>query len=245
MKKLKLSFSIELFAECVRALFIVFGLTAVLLFIGRNVLGDAVIAMLFLLAVGWITTRSGEGPGLLAAVVSGLLFDFFFIPPFFTFTVGSLEGWLILIFFVLIAVILVNRIQSGRARALAREHDSLLLYELSMSLVGIHSPDDALRILAGRLQRLYQAEGVQLTVSSDPGGSARIAVAPIGWEAPRNPDLIIPLQTAHGFLGEINLWHGKVPFPESAEQLLLELSSSLVIALDRMAPGYPGNSNFR
>jgi two-component system sensor histidine kinase KdpD len=56
--------------------------TAVLYLIGRDILGEGVIALLYLAPISWITARWGQGPGITAAVASALAFDFFFIPLF-------------------------------------------------------------------------------------------------------------------------------------------------------------------
>ena len=39
-----------------------------------------------------------------AALAAALAFDFLFIPPFYTFAVGSLEGWLVLAIFLAVAM---------------------------------------------------------------------------------------------------------------------------------------------
>ena len=77
--------------------------TALFLLIGRNVLGEGVIALLYLVPIGWSTTRWGQLAGMCAAVTAFLTFNFFFIPPFYTFQIGSVEGWLILIIFLGVA----------------------------------------------------------------------------------------------------------------------------------------------
>ncbi len=45
------------------------------------------IVMLFLLAVVVVALRSGRGPAVLAAFLNVAAFDFFFVPPRFTFAV--------------------------------------------------------------------------------------------------------------------------------------------------------------
>src|SRR5574337_806147 len=112
MKKIRLSFTPELFEQSAKAVLAVAVTTAFLLLIGRAMLGEAVIALLFLVPVGWSASRWGQGPGMCAAVIAALCFDFFFIPPFYTFTVGSLEGWLVLVIFLAVAIVVVGRIRS-------------------------------------------------------------------------------------------------------------------------------------
>ncbi len=96
MKRIRLSLTPELFGQSAKAVLAVAATTAILLLIGRATLGEAVIALLYMVPIGWSASRWGQGAGMSAAVAAALAFDFLFIPPFYTFTVGSLEGWLVL-----------------------------------------------------------------------------------------------------------------------------------------------------
>ncbi len=49
------------------------------------------IVMLFLLAVVLVAVKWGRGPAVLAAFVSVATFDFFFVPPRFTFAVSDFQ----------------------------------------------------------------------------------------------------------------------------------------------------------
>lgn len=236
MKKSSFSISTDLATEIIRAVAIVAGLTLVMLLIGRAVLGEAVIAMLYLLAVGWLTSRAGQIAGLSAAVTAALTFDFFFIPPFFTFNVESLEGWLMLIIFVLVAVVLVNRIQAGLARAQTQEREAILLHELSMALVGLQTREAVAQALAERLQQLYQAAQVQVTFLAEENRSAITATAPAPAGITAKPDQMVPILTSRRLVGEINLWSGEVAPPPTTERFLQALASQVTLALGRMQP---------
>src|SRR5512141_608604 len=118
MKQLQFTNVSALLEQVIKALAAVGLTTLVLLLFGRPVLGEAVIALAYLVPVGWSAGRWGQRAGAAAAVSAALCFDFFFIPPFYTFTVGNLEGWLVLAFFLAVAIMVVGRIQSGLNRAL-------------------------------------------------------------------------------------------------------------------------------
>ena len=92
--------------------------------------GEPDLVMLYLLAVVIAGARFGRGPSLLAATLSVLAFDFFFIPPTFTFMVS--EKRYVLTFAIMLAVSLVT---SGLSlRVTTEERRSSLLSALSHDL---------------------------------------------------------------------------------------------------------------
>ena len=70
MRKLHLNLSLKMIEGCAIAVGLVLGLTALFLVIGRNVLGEGVIALLYLVPIGWSTTRWGQLAGMCAAVTA-------------------------------------------------------------------------------------------------------------------------------------------------------------------------------
>src|SRR5437588_9868060 len=138
--------------------------TAVLLLMGRATLGEAVSALLLLVPVAGSTTCWGPVAGMAAAVAAALAFNFFFIAPFYTFTIGSLQGWLVFIIFSVIAVVMVNRITSGVTSAQASEREARFMYELSAALAGARTQPAVAYLLARQLQQMFQAPLVRVTV---------------------------------------------------------------------------------
>ena len=63
------------------------------------------VALLLLLTVSVLAMRFSLYPVLLAATLSALIWDFFFIPPLFTFTVSSKEDVLLLIMYFVVALL--------------------------------------------------------------------------------------------------------------------------------------------
>jgi K+-sensing histidine kinase KdpD len=108
-------------------------LVAVITALGRlagSHVGEADLVMLYLLAVVIAGARFGRGPSLVAATLSVLAFDFFFIPPTFTFLVS--EKRYVLTFAIMLAVSLVT---SGLSlRVTTEERRSSLLSALSHDL---------------------------------------------------------------------------------------------------------------
>jgi two-component system, OmpR family, sensor histidine kinase KdpD len=227
--KKKITF--EVLEKYILALIVVAAATAVMFAIGRDTLGEGVIALVYLAPISWVTARWGQGPGIFAAVTCALAFNYFFIPPYYTFFIGSLEGWLLLVIFLAVAIVIVGRIQVGLAMAHRREREAIFMHELSAALVGVHNPDDIANILAGQILQLYQAEHVQVIVEGKEGQHA--ASLPQGVNEKRKPDRILPILSARGMVGEIRLWQGKMPLPPEDDRLLRNFSYQGALAIER------------
>jgi two-component system sensor histidine kinase KdpD len=96
------------------------------------------VAMLFLLAVGFVAARSGRGPSLFAAVVSVACFDFFFVPPRFTFAVSDLHYVVTFALMLTCALVISWLTERVRAEAVAsreRERGVSALYPMSGELL--------------------------------------------------------------------------------------------------------------
>jgi two-component system sensor histidine kinase KdpD len=82
----------------------------------------ATVSLALLLNVLFIATRWGSLPALLASIVAMLCFNFFFLPPFGTFTIAATDNWIALLAFLVTAVTAGQL--SGRARKRAEEAES-------------------------------------------------------------------------------------------------------------------------
>jgi two-component system sensor histidine kinase KdpD len=224
----------QMIEGCVLAVGMVLATTAVFLLIGRNVLGEGVIALLYLVPIGWSTTRWGQLPGLCAAVTAFLTFNFFFIPPFYTFQIGSVEGWLILIIFLVVAAVIVGRIQYGLQRAHVREREALFMYELSTSLAGARTSEAVARTLARQLQQMLQAELVQVVVEPDQATDSIMVGVPTSTSSVENPDQILPMLAPHRLVGEIRMWRGRTPLPSANSILLQNFAEQGALAIERV-----------
>lgn len=208
-------------------------LTGLMLLIGRDRLGEGVIALLYLIPISWSTAHWGLKPGIAAAFTASLSFNFFFIPPYYTFYIGRLEGWLIFIIFTLIAVMIVARIQSVLAEAQEREREAVFMYELSMALAGAKSISLVAAILAAHVQQLYQANLVQVSLQQESPHSSIIASAPVEKSGNGRPDRIIPIMAGPRLVGEICIWKGIAPLPSVDNRLLQNFANQGGLALER------------
>ena len=233
MKRNRISFSSTIVVNCLLSFLSVVVLTILLLLIGRDVLGEAVIALLYMLPVGWRAARWGQGAGVCAAVSAALFFDFFFIPPFYTFAVGRLEGWLVLGIFLVVSIVVIGRIQTSLTRAKNSEREAHFMYEMSAGLAGLHTQQAVTHAVATNFQLMLQAELVEVGVY--PGGNSAplLEKVPPGVERNGAPDRILPIMTSTGLVGEIRIWRGYGWLPEEGSRLLNNLASQAAQALER------------
>ena len=104
-----------------------------------------------------------------AALTAALCFDFLFIPPFYTFVVGSLEGWLVLVIFLAIAIVVVGRIQESLSKA----REATFMYELSSALANVRTQDAVAHTTARYIQAAISGIASQSNVPAIKTSSAR------------------------------------------------------------------------
>lgn len=187
--------------------------------------------LVFLTAVVTVAVRYGLWPSLLASLVSSLAYNFFFLPPVYTFTITDPTNVAAFFFFMLIAMLVSNL--AGRVRiqadtAIGRIRTTEQLYAFSRKLAGTATLDDVLwatayqaaLMLKVRVVLLLPEDGL-LTVKSgyppeDELDQADLAAANWAWSndrpAGRGSDtlpgakrLFLPMRTGRGPIGVIGI----------------------------------------
>ncbi len=144
-----------------------------------------VVALILLLTVTLLPLFLGIGPVVLAAGLSALAWDFFFIPPLFTFSVGRPEDVLMLVMYFCIAF--VSGVLTTRARVQGRavrqrEERAVALYTLTRDLSQARSKGEVVRAAVTNIRRFFDAEVVvclgqadgDIFTSPDPASSLAI-----------------------------------------------------------------------
>jgi K+-sensing histidine kinase KdpD len=203
MKKIKLT--PDMLARGLWGMLIVAALTIPMWLIGRDVLGEAVIGLLYLVPIAWSASKWGQVSGVSAALTAALCFDFLFIPPFYTFVIGSLEGWLVLVIFFAVAILVVGRIQDSLSKARA----ATFMYELSAALANVRTQDAVAHTVAKYVRQLFQAALVNVTFQQSKGSPRIAASEPQNGGPKGRPDRVLPILNAWGLVGEIQIWRGE------------------------------------
>jgi len=228
MNKIKLT--PRMLTSGLKGMLTVLAMTVPMWLIGRNVLGEAVIGLLYLAPIAWSASKWGQVAGMSAALTAALLFDFLFIPPFYTFVIGSLEGWLLLAIFLGIAILVVGRIQDSLSKA----REAAFMYELSSALANARTQDAVAHTIARYIRQLFQALQVSVTFQQSKQ-APRIAVSePQDQLVDGRPDRMLPILNAWGLVGEIQIWRGAfAELPAEDSHLLQNVASQAARAFER------------
>jgi two-component system, OmpR family, sensor histidine kinase KdpD len=208
-------------------------LVTVLLFTLREALDTTLVALLYLIPLGLITAFWGLGPGITSALATFLTFNYFFIKPYYNFSVHRPIDVVILVIFLIVAIVisqLVGRMQAGLAAATAREREATQLYELSTALAGMHDGRTIAQILARQVQDVSRGEAVEVNIT---GAEAFAFRLPESDQTARPPEWIVPIEAARGALGEIRLWRAAPTLTPSEKRLYQTFASQGALALER------------
>ena len=228
----------------------------------HQMLGLASVAMTFLTAVLVSAVVYGLWPALFASFASVLAYNFFFLPPLYTFTIADPENVVALFFFGVTAVIASNLTARVRAQAIVarqRARTTEELYQFSRKLAGAANLDDLLWATVHQIALMLKVRVVILlpedgTVAVRAGfppedtlDAADLAAAKWCWEknhvAGRGSDtlpgakrLFMPMNTGRGAVGVVGIDRdepGPILTPDQ-QRLLDALADQAALAIERV-----------
>jgi two-component system sensor histidine kinase KdpD len=132
--------------------------------------GPRVPGLVFLLAVMLLALKVGRGPVLVAGALSALVWNFFFLPPRFTFYITNLEDGMLFGTYFVVALILgqlVARIRTQEQAERRREERTSALYELTRDLAEAGSRDEVVWQLIAQITRVFAAPIAVCLVKGD------------------------------------------------------------------------------
>ncbi|MBV9553734.1 MAG: sensor histidine kinase KdpD [Alphaproteobacteria bacterium] len=221
------------------------------------------IALVLLTSVLATAVTYGLWPSLLACLLSVLAYNFFFLPPLYTFTIADPENVVALVVFAIVAIIASNLTARVRAQAVtARQRAATTedLYLFARKLSAAVTLDDLLWATAFQMASMLKVNVVLLlpdenSVSvraayppEDTLGEADLAAAKWCWEhnepAGRGADtlpgakrLFMPIGTSRGVVAVAGLDNdrdGPLLSPDQ-HRLLKALADQAALAVERMS----------
>ncbi|HKX12094.1 MAG TPA: DUF4118 domain-containing protein, partial [bacterium] len=133
------------------------------------ILGYRAVGFVFLLAVIATGLFVSLGPTLLAATLSSLIWNYFFIPPHFTFYISAPEDlMLFLTYFVaaLVTGIFTYRLKRQQRALRQREETSNILYEILKAMTLARGVDAVMEVALTRISELFDAESSVLSADN-------------------------------------------------------------------------------
>ena len=218
--------------------------------------------LVFLAAIVAVAVRFGLWPSLVASIASSLCYNFFFLPPIYTFTIADPTNVAAFVFFTVAAIIVSNVASRARSHALVvmgRARDTELLYAFSRKLAGVVTLDDLLWATAYQIALMLKVHVVLLLPEDgsiavkagyppeDTLDQADLAAAKWAWEnnrpAGRGSDtlpgakrLFLPMRTGRGAIGIVGIDSDK-PGPlltPDQRRLLDALMDQAALAIERV-----------
>ena len=228
----------------------------------QPLLGIENVDLIFLTAVVTVAARFGLWPSMLASVAASLCYNFFFLPPIYTFTIADPTNIAAFVFFMLIALVVSNvaaRVRTQAVSALDRVRTTEPLYAFSRKLASTAKLDDVLWATAYQIALMLKVRVVLLlpddgiiTVKAgyppeDELDKADLAAANWAWgndrPAGRGSDtlpgtkrLFLPMRTGRGPIGVIGIdddRSGPLLTPEQ-RRLLDALVDQGALAIERV-----------
>ena len=218
--------------------------------------------LVFMTGIVAVAARFGLWPSLFASVVASLCYNFFFLPPLYTFTIADPTNVLAFFFFIVMAMIVSNvaaRVRTQAVTAMARARTTESLYVFSRKLAGVGTLDDVLwatayqaaLMLKVRVVLLLPREGTIAVAAGYPPedilDEADLAAAKWAWQnnrpAGRGSDtlpgakrLFLPMRTGRGAIGVVGIDSDKTgPLLTPDERRLLDaLIDQSALAIERV-----------
>lgn len=209
--------------------------TAVLLVL-HNVVGleTANISLGYIVAVLLVAVWNGLGPGVVASVLSFAVYNYWFVPPLYTFTVTDPQDLVRLLVFLGAAVFTSSIAARARSRAQEAQRRTAVqeaLYALSLAISTEVEVGAILPVVAQQVERLLPIRGCQIQVIG-------ADVAPLATESGEvgNEGMAVsmPLQIGARTLGLIRVWEfPDRPLDTEGRRLLEALARQAALAVER------------
>jgi two-component system sensor histidine kinase KdpD len=219
------------------------------------------VLLVFLTAILASAIAWGLLPSLFACVLSVLAFNFFLVPPVYTFAIADPDNAVALFFFFVVAVIVSHLTAATRSQiavARTRANTTAALYAFSRKLAGIGKLDDLLWAIAYQVASMLHGRTV-LLMPAQSGGELRVlcghppedrlepdemAAAQWCWQHAAAVDpkggarrQFLPLRTGAGVVGVIGIERddGHLALTPEERRLLDALADQAAVAIERVS----------
>jgi len=150
---------------------LIISVSGLLIYLIHLHIGYQSVSLVFLFIISLLPLLNFKpGPIFLAAVMSALVWNFFFIPPYYTFRIGKVEdAMMFLMYFVIASVsgLLISRIRTQQVLINQKERRTAALYNLTRDLSSSRSLDEVTQCSVNHLKETFHSEVVFLYQETD------------------------------------------------------------------------------
>jgi two-component system sensor histidine kinase KdpD len=136
-------------------------LSSAVCYLVKDYIGYQVVSFVLLFLLSIMALFFGTGPILLAATLSAIIWDYFFIPPQFTINISQPEDVLMFIMFFIIALlngILTSRIRRQEKKIRIREERTHALYQLTREFTMASGIEEVSKISSQYIQKYFRLD---------------------------------------------------------------------------------------
>jgi two-component system sensor histidine kinase KdpD len=238
------------------------GVTTGVCFIAERFIGTGSLDLLYLVPVILTASRFGLLPGMAAGVSAALAYNFFFLPPIYTFTIGAPQSVLTVLVLLGVAAFtsqLGGRLRSRAAIGVRGAQENAALAAFAQSLARVSNAEDTAKVVCDEVARLLEVNAAVLTerkgelviVASQPPltviGPVDRAAAEWAWDRGETAGSgtatlnaadwqFHPLKTSMGTLAILGIARedGRDPAPSDRAVLLSTLVGQAALAHERL-----------
>ncbi|MFD1510781.1 DUF4118 domain-containing protein [Lacimonas salitolerans] len=160
-------------------------------FLAQGWIGRGPIDLLYLLPVIYSASLYGFRAGLVAAIAAGIAYNFFFLPPFYTFIIYGPANVITAVLLVIVAIItgqLAARARAAAALAMRSARDNAGLARFATRLGAASTTEETAHLIRDELRTLLAVQTIVLHQSGDgvtitPYGQTKPKLSPTGRAA--------------------------------------------------------------
>lgn len=123
------------------------------------------LVMVFLLGVVFTAARFGRGPSILASFLGAAILDFFFVTPYFSFSIADTQYLVTLAAMLIIAILISHLMANVRSQAKVaahRERRATVLYSMSKELAASQNEEEVVQVAVRHIHAEFSSRNVIL-----------------------------------------------------------------------------------
>jgi len=198
---------------------------------------NQVTVLIYLLPVVLSTVVWGLGPGILAAFLAFLTFNYYYIQPLHTFQVHATQDLILLIIFLIVTVVLaqlIGQARQGERLARSREWEATRMYELISALARLQDTQEIAQSLADHTLETFNCAHVEIYTPGKADAPPVTAVTSERDAYETYPFITWPLVTSRGHEGEMRLWWANHKLTTEEQRLLEAFTSQGALSIERV-----------